>query len=232
MKRCLLTLMILATGFLLLTPALQAGGFPVPFQADYVDLSDADKTSGKYFAGPEGMRMEGIMDGEPQIMIINFVKNVTWVVMEEEGIYMEMPFNPEDSDVYTTPCPELSVSQTMVGKETLHGRSVEKWHCEKARGGVSKVWFDPRLKTAIRVEEDGSIFELQNIREGRLSSDLFQAPSGYTRMSMPGMHMGADPQEQEGGFFGGAFQGMDPDEHMEDDDSEGLLKELKGLFGR
>ncbi len=232
MKKCLLTFIVMAMGFLLLTPALQAKGFPVSFQADYVDISDAEETTGKYFAGPEGMRMEGIMDGEPQIMIVNFEKSVTWVVMEEEGMYMEMPFNPEDSDAYTTPCPELSINQTMVGKETLQGRSVEKWHCEKARGGMSKVWFDPRLKTAIRVEEDGSIFELRNIREGRLSSDLFQAPSGYTKMSMPGMHMGADPQGQEGGFFGGAFQGMETGEHMEDDDSEGLLEGLKGIFGR
>ncbi len=97
---------------------------------------------------------------------------------------------------------------------------------------MSIVWFDPRLKTAIRVEEDGSIFELRNIREGRLSSDLFQAPEGYTRMSMPGMHMGADPQGQEGGFFGGAFQDMGPGEDMDNDESEGLLEGLKGLFGR
>lgn len=223
--------MVMAMGALLLTPAIGARGFPVSFQGDFVEITDTDETKGKYFAGPEGMRMEGIMDGEPQIMIVNFSKSVTWVVMEEEGMYMEMPFNPEDSDAYTSPCPELSVNQTMVGRESLHGRSVEKWHCEKALGGMSKVWFDPRLKTAIRVEEDGSIFELRNIREGRLSSDLFQAPSGYTRMSMPGMHMGADPQGQGEGFFGEAFQGVNPEERMQDDDSEGLLEGLKGIFG-
>lgn len=187
MKKDLLTLIAVAMGILFSNSALQAGGFPVSFQADYVNIVDSQEEKGKYYAGPEGMRMEGMMDGEAQILIVNFSESVSWMVMKDEGMYFEMPFNPEDSEAYTNPCPALSVNQTMVGKDTLHGRSVEKWHCERARGGIGKVWFDPRLKTSIRVEEDGSIFELRNIREGSVSSDLFQVPEGYTRMSLPGM---------------------------------------------
>ncbi len=187
MRRRLLTTIAMAMGILSSNSALLAGGFPVSFQADYVNITDSEETKGKYYAGPEGMRMEGIMDGEAQILIVNFSESVSWVVMMEEGMYLEVPFNPEDSEAYTTPCPPMSVNQTMVGKETLHGRNVEKWHCERARGGIGKVWFDPRLKTSIRVEEDRSIFELRNIREKRLSSDLFQVPAGYSRMPMPGM---------------------------------------------
>jgi hypothetical protein len=162
-------------------------GFPVPFQADYVDISEHEEMTGKYYAGPEGMRMEGMMDGEQQIMIVNFSQGVSWIVMEEDRMYYELPLGQDATDDFTSICPELTVKETMVGQETLQGRSVEKWHCEKSDGRVDKVWFDSRLKVAIRTEEKGNVFELRNITEGRVSSDLFQPPAGYTRLSIPGM---------------------------------------------
>ena len=88
---------------------------------------------------------------------------------------------------FSTPRPALAVNQTLIGEETLQNRDVEIWHCEKARGGIAKVWFDPRLKTSIRVEDKGDVFELRNIREGQVPSELFQAPTGFTRFSLPGM---------------------------------------------
>jgi len=174
--------------FLVLTSAsLQGQGFPVSFQADYVDISKHEEVTGKYYAGPEGMRMESMMDGEQQILIVNFTQGASWIVMEEERMYYELPQGQDAADSFTSVCPELTVKETMVGQETLHGRGVEKWHCEKYDGRVDKVWFDSRLKVAIRTEERGNIFELRNIREGRVSSDLFQPPEGYTRLSLPGM---------------------------------------------
>ncbi|MFP4084688.1 MAG: DUF4412 domain-containing protein [Desulfonatronovibrio sp.] len=164
----------------------------VPFQADYVQMMDGEEYTGKYYAGPDGIRIEGIMDGQEQLMIINFEKGVTWVVMKSEGMYMEMPFNPEDSEEFRSPCAQLNVKKNMVGREKMQGRKVEKWHCELAMGGTDQIWFDPRLKAAIRtLESSGEVFELRNIKEGRLSKDLFQLPAGYTKMSMPGLEEGA-----------------------------------------
>ncbi len=237
MRRSFILTVFLTLGCLFFLSNVYAGqsGPPISFQADYIHVSDGEETSGKYFAGPEGIRIEELIEGDEQIMIINFSEHVTWVIMEEDEIYYEIPFNPEDSEDFTRPCPELTQNETMVGRETLYDRSVEKWHCEKADGSVDKVWYDTRLNLPIRTEENGDLFELRNIRETDISSDLFQPPAGYTRLSIPGMQFdgGLDPdqQDQEGGFFGGSFQGMDLDEFMNEEEDQGILEGLRGLFG-
>ncbi len=210
-------------------------GFPVPFQADYIDSNEeGEVTKGKFFAGSEGVRLEST-DGEQYIMIVNFAESVSWTFLVEEKMYYEMPLTPQDIEMYTSPCEdEDTVSKTMVGRETLQGRDVEKWHCVMQDGDMEKVWFDPRLKTLIRSESEGNIFELSNIREGRVSSDLFQLPAGYTKITLPGIGFGGADypgQQDQEGVPGGFLQDMDLDELMGGED-QGLLEGLKGILGR
>lgn len=159
---------------------------PIEFSAEYVELYEGEiEAEGKFHAGPMGVRMEGIVEGEPHLMIVSFEKGVTWIVQKDDRTYLEMPFNPEDSG-FTTPCAELNVKQTLVGRESLHGRGVEKWHCEKWDGSIEKVWFDERLKMSTRTQApDGAVFEMRNIKEGGLPADLFQPPAGFTKIGMP-----------------------------------------------
>ncbi|MFP4317266.1 MAG: hypothetical protein ACLFQR_13670 [Desulfovibrionales bacterium] len=159
---------------------------PVSFSADYIEVSDGQKTEGKYYAGPQGIRMEGVSDGEKTLMIVNFPQSVSWIVQVEEEMYYEMPFSPEDSGTFLNPCPELKKGK-QAGRETMAGRSVEKWQCEGWDGSVDTVWFDDRLKATVRREgADGTVFELRNIKEGTVSKDLFQLPEGYTKIVIPG----------------------------------------------
>jgi hypothetical protein len=159
---------------------------PVSFSADYTEVADGFTTKGKFFAGPQGIRMEGVSDGEQTLMIVNFPKSVSWMVQVDEGMYFEVPFRPEDSGTFLSPCPELKQGK-LVGRETLQGRSVEKWHCEGWGGKKDTVWFDDRLKTTVRSEgAEGDVFELRNIKEGTLSKDLFQLPAGYMKIVIPG----------------------------------------------
>ena len=155
----------------------------VSFSADYTEVSDGFTTKGRFFAGPEGIRMEGVSEEEKTLMIVNFPKSVSWMVQVEEGMYFETPFSPEDSVTFLAPCPELKQGE-LVGRETLQGRSVEKWHCEGWDGKKDTVWFDDRLKTTLRNEgAEGNVFELHNIKEGELSKALFQLPTGYTKIT-------------------------------------------------
>ena len=105
MKNGLSSFLSMALGIFLISSLAFAQGFPVSFQADYVDIKGGEESTGKYSASPEGMRMEGMMDGEPQILIVNFAKSISWMVMKDEGMYYELPFNPEDAVLYTSPCP-------------------------------------------------------------------------------------------------------------------------------
>lgn len=78
----------------------------------------------------------------------------------------------------------------MLGTETVNGRNVEKWEMVVTRPGkapeTSYQWYDPRLKIIVREEFPGGyVRELANIQEGQLSSQLFDIPAGYKRISMP-----------------------------------------------
>ena len=215
---------------------LYAGQFgpPVSFQADYVQIIDNEEHTGKYSAGPEGIRMEGEMDGEEHLVIINFSRGLTWVVMEEEKVYYEMPLGPDAHEDFARVCPELTQEETMVGTETVNGRNVQKWHCEKWDGSVDKVWYDTRLRMPVKAEENGDVFELRNIEETDLPADTFKVPEGYERITIPGMEFNGsffDSGEQEENFFGGAFKDMIPNEAM-DDKGEGLLDNFREIFNR
>jgi hypothetical protein len=180
------TFLILWCSMVILPLHPAQAGPPISFSAEYTERSEGQTTKGKYFAGPQGIRMEGVSDGEQILMIVNFPQNVSWMVQVEEGMYFEMPFSPDDSGTFLSPCPELK-KEKRIGRETLHGRSVEKWHCVGWDGTVDQVWIDERLKMPLRSEgADGDIFELRNIKEGRLSNDLFQLPAGYTKFEIPG----------------------------------------------
>ncbi|MDF1615496.1 hypothetical protein [Desulfurivibrio dismutans] len=189
-----LFLLLMGAALLLAAPAaIHAQGQPVAFSADFIDTDNGDIIQGKYYASPEGIRLESASDGEPFITIVNFAHNRSWMVQVQERTYLEIPFQPEDAGDFLSPCPELTTPRK-VGSETLQGRKVEKWLCERpgrARGAIT-VWFDPRLQAAIRSEDGKKVTEMRNIKEGRQPSELFQPPTGYTKMEMPGMD-----------FFGG-----------------------------
>jgi hypothetical protein len=179
---------VLIACFMALPALLSAQKGPeVSFSADFVEVEDGITTKGKFYAGPLGIRMEGTSDGEPYLLIVNLPQSVSWMVQVDEGMYFELPFNPQDSGTFFDPCPELSRKKTMVGRETLDGRTVEKWQCTMSDGRIDTVWFDERLKATVRRQgKGGSSFELRNIKEGALSKDLFQVPAGFMKIAIPG----------------------------------------------
>jgi hypothetical protein len=76
------------------------------------------------------------------------------------------------------------------GKETLEGRSVEKWEVVVEAPGRQPShtfqWYDPELKLAVRQEfPGGGVSELKNIRVGKQPDDLFVVPAGYSRGAPP-----------------------------------------------
>jgi len=77
-----------------------------------------------------------------------------------------------------------------VGKDTLDGRSVEKWETVVTTPGQPEIrsfqWYDPELGMWIRQEfPGGMVSELKNIRMGKQPDDLFQLPADFKRMSPP-----------------------------------------------
>jgi hypothetical protein len=213
-------------------------GPPVPFTADFIATEDGETVSGgKYFAAPEGIRMEGVTGGEPYVMIINFPKRATYHLMAKERMYIEMSIDPEETTATTDDlfsgmsfgeaCPDMGGKGTRLGRETLHGRKVEKWRCQNLDGDEVTVWHDTKLKMAIRAEDPDGIFEMSNIKEGPLSPQLFQPPADYTKFEMPlpipsGRPSSAPKNPQGGAEDQKATEGM----------GEEILKGIRGLTGR
>jgi len=84
--------------------------------------------------------------------------------------------------------PDGTVTElNMRGKQTINGRTAEKWDMQMTRADGQKVssiqWYDPELKIAIREEMQGGFLrELRNIKVGTQDQKLFEIPDGYTEV--------------------------------------------------
>lgn len=224
-------------------------GAPVPFSADWINYEDGQRQeSGKYYAGGEGIRLEGIAGGEPYIIIYNFQRMVAWNLIESERMYVETAMDSDDLGLddlgqFGSPCPP-EARATRGGSETLGGRRTEKWTCAVPGEGVMTVWYDARLQAPIRSEDEDGRFELTNIREGRQPASLFVPPPGYTKMEVPsfGMPGGSSSGDRQSGSMQEMMRGMMQEQGSEpgrerqqpesDDARPGMQESLRGLFGR
>lgn len=184
------------------------GGPPVEFTADFRSVEAGKTFAGQYFFGNPGVRMEGRESGGP-LVITMFVRSTNKIInlMPDHRMYMEIPFDPDNLAFLSagsetpTAC-GVPGEATLLGRETLHGRAVEKWRCVPKDGTTMTepmtVWYDTRLQSHIRVERDnGGQWELTNIQERRVDPNLFEIPAGYS-----------SPFGGLGGMFGGGGGGM------------------------
>ena len=83
-----------------------------------------------------------------------------------------------------------SMEMRMVGKETVNGRSTEKWELTaKGPDGNSMVsyqWYDPEINMNIREEGAGGYTrDIKNIKVGPQPKALFTVPDGYNEINLP-----------------------------------------------
>lgn len=185
------------------------GGPLAEFTADYRSVEDGKTVVGKFFFGNPGFRMEGSEDGAPIITLFNRSRKQMISIVPEHRMYMEIPFDADNLGFLSaesdspTAC-GIPGEATLLGRETLHGRAVERWRCIPRDGKPMTVWYDPRLQLSIKSErDDGGLFELSNIQERRVDPGLFEVPAGYSSPfgGMGGMFGGGGtPQPPPGGM--------------------------------
>lgn len=211
MKKICLTaisaVIILGVIFALNTPlCAQSKGAPVPFSSEWGYYDEGKlKESGTYYAGSDAVRVEKIADssvhhlgpdGGPYSVIFNLKDSVALILDHSACTYSEqkdMRFGMYWSHRighFGTPCPQDTRARR-IGKDTLQGRSVEKWRCTTPVNHQFIVWYDTRLQTCIRFdldEEFDEYFELFNIKEGPQPESLFMHPRDYISHSIA-VHM-------------------------------------------
>jgi outer membrane lipoprotein-sorting protein len=156
--------------------------------------ADTPGTQGKIYVKGNKMRLEFSHGHEAHISIMQPDKQLVWMLMPAEKIYMEMPMTPQTKGKMLE-LPKDKARTKLLGSETVNGYATDKYETvEQVNGQTSKhyMWVAKKLGIPIKMTSlDGAFsMEYQNIQEGGVPDTLFEVPAGYQKMTMPaGMPM-------------------------------------------
>ena len=139
-----------------------------------------------------------------QIMIMRRDKSVVWMLMPEQKMYMEMKMGQGKED--TADLKDYTIEFSVVGEEVVNGINTTKNKVimtdKKGNkfGGfmwVSKEGIMVKMDTVSKVEGSKMRVKMErkNIKIENQNPKLFEIPSGYNKMSMPGMGGGFNMQD-------------------------------------
>jgi Domain of unknown function (DUF4412) len=177
------------------SPAVNAQTIFKPFSADQIQIVGNKTSTGKIYGTDKAFRVEVKQSGNKSVVIMRFDRNVMWMLIPDQKMYMEMRI-PDTA--------ELAALQAGAGaktqRESLGSEQVGAYHCDKARVRVTYQgreytnleWAAKELSGFVvkRADEKGSwSTEYRNIQRGPQDPSLFEVPAGYQKMDMGGMGM-------------------------------------------
>jgi outer membrane lipoprotein-sorting protein len=193
-KSCLWLIVLL----ILALPALtQAAEFSAEIA---MQGNNTPATHGKVYIKGNKFRQEFDMGGVKHISIMRGDKQVVWMVIPDQKVYMEMALTPQ-AKAKMMKMPQDQAKMKLLGTETVNGYEADKYEATGTKGQASKeyVWVAKKLGMPLKMTSaDGSFsMEYKNIKEGNVPDSVFEVPAGYQKMSMPmGMGMGGMRQGQ------------------------------------
>ncbi len=193
---------LLLTFSLLLTMTGLALGAAMPqpkveFSADSTMESQGMVMTAKIHHAANKERMEmNLGDGKRSTMIMRMDKGVSWMLMPEQQMYMEMSMaeGKKKSQDYR----DCSVQQKPAGAETVNGVRTSRYKvvmsCPDETTFDGTMWVTKenivmKLDTVAK-GGDGSVgvkMELKNLKIARQDPKLFEVPAGYQKMNLGGM---------------------------------------------
>jgi len=166
-----------------------AATYAVDFSADMIMSSRQNSVTAKLYVSDQKSRME--MPGS--ITISRIDKKVMWMLMPEQGMYMEQPIDMHTA-MSTQEKVDGEIERKAEGKETVNGMSTTKYRVTIETGGRRETvfqWIDDVNHFPVKTASvDGSWWnEFKNIKTTPQDPALFEIPSGYNKMSfsMPDM---------------------------------------------
>lgn len=181
----------------------------VEYSADEQMETEDAAMQAKVFHAPGRERREQDMSGMQQIMIMRRDKNVVWMLMPDQKMYMEMKMGQGKED--TADLKDYIIEYTVVGEEVVNGLNTTKNKVivtdKKGNkfGGfmwVSMEGIMVKMDSVSKVEGSKMRVKMErkNIKIEKQDSKLFEIPSGYNKMSMPGMGSGFNMQDMMKGM--------------------------------
>ena len=157
---------------------------PMEFSANMVSRTSEGTVSGKIYCAGQKMRTET----PDAIMIVRLDKNLSWMIMPAEQMYMEQAID-RNALPRTSQHVAGEIERVSMGKEEVNGQSTEKFKVTYKEGTAQLVMYQWVADSGFPVKmeaADGSwSVEYKNIVIGPQSASLFEVPAGYQMMTVP-----------------------------------------------
>lgn len=166
---------------------LAAGGAGAQeFSADMVSRDGKEIVTARIAVAGDKVRMEM----PESIMIIRMDKNISWILIPADKMYMEQPVNMSSAPKVAKEF-DNETERVAMGTETIDGAPAEKFKVTYTEKGkpVSVYQWLRNGQFPVKVEAvDGSWgFEYKNLKTGPQSTNLFEPPADYEKFAMPGL---------------------------------------------
>jgi hypothetical protein len=170
--------------------SLETAVFAMDFSADVVTTQGGNTVNAKVFVSGEKSRMEA----PGSISISRVDKKVVWILMPDQKMYMEQPFDPKKMTTSSENV-EGEIERAPLGKDTINGRTADKYKVTyQIEGNKSEMfqWIESGSGLPVKSAAiDGSwSVEYRNIKTGPQPDSLFEVPEDYKKFSMDMPDMG------------------------------------------
>jgi hypothetical protein len=159
------------------------------FSADMVSTTKEGTFEGKIFVSQDKVRMEI----PESISITRMDKQVVWILMPVEKMYMEQPYDPSKV-VATSEKISGEIERKLLGQETIDGRMTNKYQVVYKENGKTETmfqWLAPGLSIPLKTAaaDNSWMMEYKNIKTEKQPDSLFEIPADYQKFSnqMPSM---------------------------------------------
>jgi outer membrane lipoprotein-sorting protein len=222
---------VLVIASILVSALFVTSGFALEFSSDMVMTSQGQVHTSKIYMKDQKSRTESEI--QPSYNIMRMDKNVMWMVMPDQKTYMEMKYDPSKAPK-TGERLQGEASRKLIGSERIDGHPTQKYEITYAeRGKTDRMhqWVATDINFPVKMAAvDGSwTVEYKNIKMGTQPDTLFEVPSGYQKVAMPG----------PGNFAVGAASGRpevaateEPREAANQGSEEGTSKGSGGLLDK
>jgi outer membrane lipoprotein-sorting protein len=175
---------------LAITLAIPGWTLAAEFSAQMITRgAHTEGTQGKIYVKGDKIRQEFGGGEEAHISILRPDKQVVWMVMPGQKMYMEMPLTAQATGKMMQ-MPQDEAQTKLLGTETVNGYAADKYETVTKNNGKSAkhyVWVAKKLGLPIKMTGPDHSFsmEYQNIKEGEVPDSLFEIPAGCQKMTMP-----------------------------------------------
>ena len=200
---CLLAFL---SGWFLVTACAQNAYFN-GFSADVIMHSNSAEgkssvMNGKIYFSKDKMRTENTIETNghsmSSIVIVRTDKNVMWMLMPQQNMYMETPINQQEA-ARAKAISNNPVDEKPVGSEMVDGQMADKYEINNGKCTGYK-YISSASHFLLRIEMDcgnsHTVMEYKNIQKGEPPDELFEIPAGYKKFSYGSasdiMNMGKD----------------------------------------